>query len=282
MSARPNQTLAAAALDDKAPASPLLVRSAVEPSDLDRLFDCLQSEHCVHSWRNTEARRRRSVPDLLKWENELRPTELFFFYVEEAGELCLVAGSAVAARMSNEFPHEGFCVLSRCYVMPEFRGRGFYDQILRYRLEHCVRRFGSRLNAVHIGTADSRVARVITHLSRPGWPPFIHLGEEELHVSAQARTVDDYIILAPAYLRRLEAGLVGRAAPGSIVEMRQVLGTLCGAEPARDIGLRVKRGFDAACTEGWFDDRDSADFEQLLAFCAAVPLIGFEAGDGQR
>lgn len=282
MSARPDQTVAAAAWDDRAPASALLVRSAVEPSELDRLFDCLQSEDCVHSWRNIEARRRRSVPDLLEWENELRPTELFFFCVEEAGELCLVAGSAVAARMSNEFPHEGFCVLSRCYVMPEFRGRGFYEQILRYRLEHCVRRFGSRLSAVHIGTADPRVARVITHLSRPGWPPFIHLGEEELHVSAQARTVDDYIILAPAYLRRLEAGLIGRAAPPSVVELRQVLGTLRGAEPARDIGLRVKRGFDAACAEGWFDDRDGADFAQLLAFCAAVPLIGFEASDAQR
>lgn len=281
MSARPNQAVAAAAPNDGVSASALLVRSAVEPSDLDRLFDCLQSENCVHSWRNIEARRRRSVPDLLEWENELRPTELFFFCVEQAGELCLVAGSAVASRISNEFPHEGFCVLSRCYVMPEFRGRGFYEDILRYRLEHCVRRFGPGLSAVHIGTADPRVARVITRLSRPGWPPFVHLGEEELHVSAQARAVDDYIILAPAYLRRLEAGLAGRAAPGSVIELRQALGTLGGADPARDVGLRVKRGYDAACAEGWFDDRDGADFEQFLAFCAAVPLIGFEASDGR-
>jgi GNAT superfamily N-acetyltransferase len=279
MGAHLDRGVATAPPSDGSSAGGLVVRPSVEPSDLRRLFDCLQRENCAHSWRNIEARRRRSVQDLLEWENESRPTELFFFYIEQAGELRLVAGSAVAARMSNEFPHAGFSVLSRCYVMPEFRGHGFYRDILRYRLDHCVRRFGRKLSAVHLGTVDPRVARVITRVSRPGWPPFIHLGEEKLHVSAQTRTVDDYIIFAPAYLRRLEAELAGDAAPAGVVELRRALGMLRGAEPARDVGLRVKRGFADACTEGWFDTHDAAPFEQLVAFCAAVPLIGFEEGE---
>jgi GNAT superfamily N-acetyltransferase len=281
MGAHLDHAVAAAAPSNGSFVGAFVVRPSVEPSDLRRLFDCLRRENCVHSWRNIEARRRRSVQDLLEWENELRPTELFFFYVEHAGKLHLVAGSTVATRMSNEFPHAGFCVLSRCYIMPEFRGRGFYRDILRYRLDHCVRRFGPRLSAVHIGTVDPRVARVITRVSRPGWPPFIHLGEEKLHVSAQTRTVDDYIMLASSYLRRLEAGLAGHAAPACVVELRRALGMLRGAEPARDVGLRVKRGFADACAEGWFEAHDAAAFEQLVAFCAAVPLIGFEESDGK-
>jgi GNAT superfamily N-acetyltransferase len=259
----------------------LVVRPSAEPEDLHRLFDYLRREECAHSWRNIEARRMGSAQDLLEWENELRPTDLLFFYAEHAGELRFVAGSAVAARISNEFPHEGFCVLSRCYIMPEFRGRGIYRDILQYRLDYCVRRFGPGLSAIHIGTADPRVARVITRVSRPGWPPFIHLGEEELHVSADTRTVDDYLMLTPAYLRRLEAALASHAAPACVVELRRTLGMLRGAEPARDVGLRVKLGFADASAEGWFDAQDAADFEQLVAFCAAVPLIGFEVSDGK-
>jgi hypothetical protein len=280
MRAHLDQTVVPAAPSSRSFAGALVVRPSVEPTDLDQLFDCLGRENCVHSWRNIEVRHRRSVHDLLEWENALRPTELFFFYIEHADGLRLVAGSAVAARISNEFPHAGFCVLSRCYITPEFRGRGFYRDVLRYRLGHCLRRFGPELSAVHIGTADPRVAGVITRVSRPGWPPFIHLGEEKLHVSAQTRTVDDYIMLAPAYLRRLEAGLAGHAAPACVLELRRVLGMLRGAEPARDVGLHVKRGFADAQAEGWFDTRDATAFEELVAFCTAVPLIGFEESDG--
>lgn len=271
-----------AAPRDQNSADALVARSSAAPSDLRRLFECLRRENCVHSWRNIGAERRRNTRDLLEWENELRPTELFFFYLAHAGELLLVAGGTVAERISNEFPHAGFCVLGRCYVMPEFRGCGFYRDIMWHRLDYCVRRFGSELSAVHIGTVDPRIARVITRVSRPGWPPFVHLGEERLHVAAQTRLVDDYVMLAPTYLRRLEAGLVGRGAPRCVVELRRALGMLRGVEPARDVGRRVRSGFVNACAEGWFAAHDPAPFEQLMAFCAAVPLIGFEESDGER
>jgi GNAT superfamily N-acetyltransferase len=280
MVAHLNQRAATLAPSNQNFAGQLVVRASAEPEDLARLFDYLRREECAHSWRNLDAD-CRSVRELLVWENELRPTDLLFFYAEHAGELRFVAGSAVAARISNEFPHEGFCVLSRCYILPEFRGFGIYRDILQYRLDYCVRRFAPGLSAIHIGTADPRVARVITRAVRPGWPPFIHLGEEKLHVSAQTRTVDDYLMLAPAYLQRMAAVLAGRVVPPGVLDLRRALGMLRGAEPARDVGLRVKRGFDDACAEGWFNTHDAAAFEELVAFCAAVPLIGFEESDGK-
>jgi GNAT superfamily N-acetyltransferase len=275
MGAHLHHTVATAVADDGIFTRAPVARSSVESSELRRLFDCLQRENCVHNWKNIEARRCRSARELIEWENALRPTELFFFYVEYAGELRLAAGSAVAARINNDFPHAGFCVLSRCYVMPEFRGRGFYRDILAHRLNHCVRRFGATLNAVHIGTADPRIARVITSVSRPGWPPFVHLGTESLHVSTQARTVDDYIVITPAYLQRLEVALAGRSVPACVVDLRRALEMLRGAEPARDVGMRVKYAFARTREVGWFDIHDAAAFEQLISFCAAVPLIGF-------
>lgn len=265
-----------------APAEDFVVRQSIEPGDLRRLFDCLVQESCVHSWRNIGPQGQASLEELLAWENQRRPTELFFFYVERRGQLQLVAASAVADRLTRDFPHPGFCVLSRCYIMPEFRGQGFYRRILHYRLEHCRARFGDLLRGIHIGTVDQRIACAITRPAMPSWPRFIHLGEEELRVAGQVRTVGDYILLVPAYVRRLQQALAGADAPPCVLELRERLATIDSAA-IDNLGIFVKRRFDQARAHGWFDDHDPHDLEQLLLFCSAIPLVGFsehEVGHG--
>src|SRR5271154_3788852 len=113
----------------------LVVSQTIEPDDLRRLFRCLTCEDCVHSWKNFGA--DGTLEDLLEWENLRRPTQLFFFYVRRGGQLHILAASAVADRLTADFPYPGFCVLGRCYIMPEFRNQGFYRRILHYRLEYC-------------------------------------------------------------------------------------------------------------------------------------------------
>lgn len=251
----------------------LVVSESVAPDDLRRLLGSLIQEDCVHSWRNFGA--VGTVDELLQWENERRPTRLFFFRLKQGGTVRVVAAGAVADRLTWDFPHTGFPVLGRCCIMPEYRSRGFYRHILRYRLEYCRAEYGSALNAIHIGAVNDRIARVITNHGLPGWPRFIHIGEEELDVAGEIRKVGAYLLLLPEFLHRMQDALSGDGAPPCVAELRSAL---AGAESGdvRNLGMLVKEKFAEARRLGWFDARDSRDIEKLLLFCGSVPLVGFQ------
>jgi len=251
----------------------LVVSQSIDAGNLRRLLDCLTHEDCVHSWRNFGP--EGTLDGLLKWENELRPTQIFFFYLKRGGETRLVAAGAVAERLTRDFPHAGFCVLGRCYIMPQFRGQGFYRQVLRYRLEYCRARFDGALSAIHIGSVNERVSRVITNHGLAGWPRCIHLGEEELRVAGQVQTVGAYMLLLPGYVRKIQDALAGAHAPACVVELRNTLSRI-ESHDVRNLGMLVKETFGEASASGWFDEHDSHEIEQLLLFCSSIPLVGFK------
>jgi GNAT superfamily N-acetyltransferase len=250
----------------------LVPSESVDPGNLRCLLDSLAGEDCAHSWKNFC--RDGSLDGLLEWENKLRPTKILFFYRERGGERQLVAAGAVADNLNHSFPHAGFCVVGRCYIMPEFRGHGFYRQTLRHRLDHCRAKFGNELNAVHIGSVNERVFRVITHHGLPGWPNFIHLGEEDLKVAGHVKTVGAYLMFVPEYVRKIQDALAGGDAPACVVELRNVLSTI-GSGEARNLGPFVKETFEEARELGWFDERGTHEIEQLLLFCKSIPLVDF-------
>jgi len=252
----------------------LVVSSSAEAEALRTLLECLAREDCVHSWRNFD--RDGTCEDLLRWENARRPTELFFYHLKFGDRTQLVGAGAVADRLTRDFPNPGFCVLGRCCILPEFRGRGFYRHFLHHRLNHCQARFGGALKAVHIGAVDERVSRVITNHRLPGWPEFVHLGEEALHVAGQIRPVGAYLLLMPDYVRSLVTLLAGEPAPPSVAALRRELLRI-GSSGVRNLGVLVKDCVDEATTSGWFDGRDRGDIEELLLFCRSIPLVGLGA-----
>lgn len=250
-----------------------VVSQSADPGDLRRLLESLAQEDCAHSWRNFGP--EGTAEELLRWENARRPTRLFFFHLERDGERRMVAAGAVADRLHRDFPFPGFCVLGRCCILPEFRSLGFYRHVLRYRLEYCRAEFGDTLEAVHIGAVNERISRVITDHGLAGWPRFIHLGEEELHVAGGSRRVGAYLMFLPGYVRRLQAILAGGDAPSSVLELRKAFASL-EFGPVHDFGPRVKLLFDAARESGWFDGRSTDALDRLLLFCRSVPLVGFD------
>jgi len=251
----------------------LVVSECVDPDNLRVLLGCLGDEDCVHSWRNFGP--DGTLEGLLEWENKLRPTKIFFFHLDRGGETRMIAASAVAEKLTRDFPHPGFCVLGRCYIMPQFRGMGFYRQILRYRLEHCRSQFGNELNGVHIGSVNERISRVITNHGLTGWPRFIHLGEEELKVAGQIRTVGAYLMFLPEYIHRLKNMLAGDDAPSCVVKLRDALSRI-ESDDTRNLGTLVKENFEKAIEHGWFENRGSHEIKQLLRFCGSIPLVGFK------
>src|SRR5437016_3142612 len=232
----------------------IMVSQSIDPGNLRLLLDCLVNEDCVHSWRNFGP--DGTLDGLLQWENTLRPTRLFFFYVERHGEMTMIAAAAIAEKITRDFPYRGFCVLGRCYIMPEFRGHGFYRHILRYRLEYCKARFGDALKAVHIGSVNGRVSRVISNHQLDGWSKFIHLGEEELRVAGHIRTVGAYMLLVPEYIRKIQCALEGAHEPPCVAELRDVLSRIESGDIS-NLGMLIKEPFKKACAHGWFNEHGS-------------------------
>jgi GNAT superfamily N-acetyltransferase len=252
--------------------SDLLISQSVDPDDLRHLLETLAQEDCAHSWKNFGP--TGTLDALARWENEQRPTQLFFFYVRRGGKLLIVAASAVADRLIGDFPHAGFCVLGRCYIMPEFRGQGLYRRILEFRLEYCRSRFGSALNAIHIGTDNERVGRTLMNHRVLGWPRFIHLGEQELHVENKIKMVGAYLLLLPAYVDKIKDALGGAHAPACVADLRGALAKM-DAEDVRNLGAIIKQVSTQAREPGWFDGRDRHEIEKLELFCSCIPLVGF-------
>ncbi|HET9896585.1 MAG TPA: GNAT family N-acetyltransferase [Streptosporangiaceae bacterium] len=248
----------------------LAVTETADPADLRRLLRLLAQENCVHSWRNFGI--DGTLDELLAWENRQRPTKIFFFYSARGSEARMVGAGAVSDSLTGLFPSPGFCVLSRCYVVPEYRGHGMYRLLLQYRMEYCRKEFGDALNGVHIGSANDRIARVLLDHRMPGWPTFAHLGEEELRISGAGAVVGAYMLLMPGYVRRIERELSGSGAPESVLELRRTLAEL-GAGQVRGLGLLVQRARDDATAAGWFRERGSEAIDQLLRFCRSIPLV---------
>jgi len=277
----------------------LLVTQHVEGGQLAHLLDSVGREECAHSWRNLGPEDRGSESGVLGWENQKRPTEVFYFFVDDGRGLQIAAASAIAWTINRSFPHPGFCVLGRCYIMPEYRGRGLYRPILRYRLDCCRARLGGQLRGIHMGTDDQRIVGVISGPLGGGWPCFVHLGEEELRIAGHMKRVGDYLLLADEYVERMKAALDGPDAPDSVLALRNIVAGLgasnsgagnSGAGVAglgagnsgaglagsgRAVAGRIKAAFEASVEQGWFDGRRRQDFDEFLLFCEAIPLIGF-------
>jgi GNAT superfamily N-acetyltransferase len=256
------------------PVAELLVSTAISRQDLGRLLDSLADEDSAHSWKNFG--RDGSPEDLLRWENKHRPTEIFFFYLSRGEDLQVVGAGAVAEHLNARFTDPGFCVLGRCYIMAKFRNRGLYRRLLQLRLEHCRARFGDALKAIHVGSDNPRIAHVIAHHNLPGWGPFLHLGEEELAIAGRSKLVNAYLLLMPDFARSVDRALEGLDALPAIAALRR---RLAGQECAegRNIGLAIRDAVAAAAQQpDWPGGRDTVAIHQILAFCGAVPLFGFQ------
>jgi hypothetical protein len=248
----------------------LLVSRSVDPGEFRAMLTHLANEDCVHSWRNFGI--DGTVDELMAWENRLRPTEIFFFHLRQGGSVRLAGAGAVADRLNAQFPYPGFCVLSRCFIVPEFRGRGLYRQLLRYRMEYCRRRFGGSLDGIHIGSTEQRVARVLLDHRLDGWPSFSHLGEERLHIAGAGRTVQAYMLLMPRYAVSLVRELADDGAPAAAIALRRRL-ERADAVKARGLAMLLQRVLDDTSGARWFDAHCGPATTRLLAFCRAVPLV---------
>lgn len=228
----------------------------LEPRSFAALLSELRRSARAHSWRWLS--RGRQLDGLLRAEARLRPGVVFAYYgLRRDGAMELFGAAALAERVTAWFPHEGFPVAARGYVLRRFRGNGLYKAMLAHRVRVCRRVWGRRLNAIHLGSSNPRVWRTLR--SAPGGARFSALGVERLPDGRRRLLVRDFVHLAPSFARALRAQSRRRPA------LRERLERLLG----RGFGPRDYAGL----LQAWHDSgRPAGAFSRLLALCESIPL----------
>ncbi len=179
----------------------VVATSQARCEDLILLFNELKQGGYSHTWKWFDALNSGPILNNLQvFENQRRPTHLFFYYGEKgSGERVFFAAGAVAEKICHSFSHVGFPVISRCYTLKNFRNNRFYHTLLRHRFEFCQQLFGPRLKGVHLGTSNPRVSAAI----RKGLlkPNFLYVGQEELE--GKNEIVDDFVAITENYKKLL-------------------------------------------------------------------------------
>lgn len=269
--------------DDEIP----VVRLSVLQSDWEHLLDSIRQERCAHSWRNFSP--SGTFEQLVAWENALRPTQIFFYYcpspspssrqegdanTAEAG-LRLAGVATVADAIRREFPYPGFPVLARCYILPEFRARGLYRRIVQHRLAFCHERWGDGLRAIHIGTADDRVAQTLTG-GGADRPLFVRIGSQLVRAGEDICRVGAFLHFMPRYAQAMTQALCDPAGSAAEEGLRRALSRLHAGGTGED-GLEVCRLFGQLRDAGALGGRDVSSIAQFVSLCQAIPLAGIDA-----
>ena len=248
---------------------------------LASILEELERDPCIHSWQGHLARTGDSsgierVRVLLEADQAQRPTQVFVYVgVRDDGGIEPVGVAAVAVRIRADFPYEGFPVMARAYVRHAYRGMGFYPGIVRQRLDYCVQEWGSRLRAVHLGSADPVVWRTVSRGASFS-APFLFVGTEELHVGKETHRVRDFLAFTPSFrgdlIETLDGVSEGGDVPAPVQAAVDALRTyvLSGAK-VMPYGELVNR-IEASRNAGWDAPRISRPVRELLAFCDAIPL----------
>ena len=256
----------------------LWVTSGDVGARLQPLLEELRTQRCVHSWRHhlpaDEVVDQSVVNSVLNAQHEHRPTTTFVYWGEGLlGQTVSVAVATVSDAVTADFPFPGYPVLARCYIAESFRGRGLYRPILQHRYEYCWRTWGSKLNAIHLGSTEPAVRRVAM-LSPEFDPGFKHIGDEELLVAGERYQVADLAAFTPNWTNQALRELRGLGDASEVLALRQALTDLImDGLPAMGV-VRLGELVRGASMGLGFDGREGARaVDGLLTLAESIPVV---------
>jgi hypothetical protein len=160
----------------------------------------LREERCAHSWQPILAKQppAAAFTTLERIVAGDRPGCTLTYYRDTPSGYETLAVGVVSDRIAITFPVDGLPVLGRAFVRPAHRRKSLYATILRHRFDYCLKRWGSGLMGIHLGTASAGVERVFcgVHTGR-----VVYLGDEDL---GEAGVVRALLAIADTFDRELQ------------------------------------------------------------------------------
>lgn len=179
-------------------------RSIAPETDIYQMLIELQNGPAIHPWKNLSLGSPVDLfKKLLNFENHKRPTDIFFYYaVSKTGEQELIGCGAVAHRIKNEFPHDGYPVVTRCYIKEKFKKFRLYFPTLMHRFDYCQKLYGNRLRAVYYNSPNPVIYNVVKrdifgiHVLYVG-------DEEQVQSKTESAHIKNYLWMTPALRHEL-------------------------------------------------------------------------------
>ncbi len=168
--------------------------------DFKNLLFELKEMKVGHTWKKYPILDIGNYYNIQTQENKKRDTKFFFYYAIKNGEPDFLGTATVASKINHDFKHDGFPVISRCFILKKYRENRFYAPILKHRIKFCEDTFGKELKAIHMGTSNIRVLKATLNDSLLD---FKFIGCENLDCGSYKELVYDFLKFSPDYLEQL-------------------------------------------------------------------------------
>ncbi len=179
-------------------------RSYAPEAEIYQLLTELQNGPAIHPWKNLSLGNPFDLlKKLLNFENHKRPTTIFFYYaIKSTGEQELIGVGAVAHRIRVDFPHDGYPVVSRCYIREKFKKFRLYFPTLSHRFEYCQKIYGNRLRGIFYSSPNPIIYNVVKR-DIFGIPVLYVGDEEQIQNKNESAHIKNYMWLTPSLRHEL-------------------------------------------------------------------------------
>ncbi len=246
-------------------------------SFLELLEELRNDQDCPMCWRWIKLPPGiEGIAHLIEHENKKRPTTILSYYgVDRFGNKTLVGTASISDKIDGPFPHEGFPIISRCFIRKAYRHQGLYSLIAGHRILLCFELWGPSLNGIHFGSSQETIEQFYSNREFK-FKKFLPIGSEYLAGSALPVLVVDFFYFTTSYAEAIVRGCHWKdgPTPDLVIELQNRLSTL------------VTTGFDTAgfcqlkkliqkivSQTGWNPLTFNKALSKFIDFCEAIPLI---------
>jgi len=178
----------------------IIAKDGISSEGLKALKEELAKCETAHSWKQL-INGPLDYEKFVNFESKKRPTKIFSYYGDGKE---YIGSAAVASKINNDFPSEGFPVIARAFIKKQYRNHRLYFPTLLQRIHFCESIFKGELMGIHMGSNNPRVYEMI---KRKEFLGFSHVGSEILESESEIPFVRDYFKPYPRLANSIESEL---------------------------------------------------------------------------
>lgn len=250
----------------------LMVSEKIGASDLKKLFDSLSIDECSHSWKYIK--NHDDLSKIYEWENKIRETNILFFYFKKDNDISLVGTGSIGYGVNPKFRDPSFIVLGRCFILPKFRGKGLYRKLLHYRLKYSELK-KNQLDAIHVGTNDSRVEYLLEELGSTDEYTLLHLGFEYLNLAA-TDAVKTFVLIKKSYKEKIFEDISHNQDSAGMRELFTLFKNQLSQNSAVNIGATLSQIANEYELNHWNLPTSAKNINKVIEFCKSLPTTNFK------
>lgn len=247
---------------------------SVEDTELHELILELQRDDATHTWHYLSTGGSENLSKRLsEFENERRESIILYYYGEDLeGKRHLFGASAIAERVSRDFPYSGYPVIGRMYVSKQYREFKLGSLMALYKVLFCINLFGEKLMGVHTGTSSPQIFTLLQRGDFFG-EKFRYVGNKKLEGNDED-LVKAFFLPGKKFIEAIVAFKEILIAKSNVEnELCILLQSFLENQLDETFFYRLKKLTSDFEKEVGFSPKSNIFFQQLITLLASIPVI---------